>query len=174
MSPTVVLVGAPGSGKSTVGTLLSTRLGVPFQDVDATVEARAGKPVAEIFADDGEAVFRIAEEQTTLELLDRPGVLSLGGGAVLSASTRAALSGHRVVWLQVSATNAAKRVGLNEARPLLLGNVRGTLIRLLAERTPLYAQVATQTVSTDDRDADAVAQLILADLDRHHLEPHDD
>ena len=163
-SPTVVLVGAPGSGKSTVGALLSARLDVPFVDVDAMVEARAGKPVAEIFADDGEAAFRLVEQATTLELLGQPGVLSLGGGAVLSATTRAALHGHQVVWLQVSATNAAKRVGLNEARPLLLGNVRGTLIRLLAERTPLYAEVATQTISTDDRDAEEVAQLILADL----------
>jgi len=163
--PAVVLVGAPGSGKSTVGARLSDRLGLPFVDVDAVVEARAGKPVAEIFADEGEAAFRTVEQTTTVELLGRPGVLSLGGGAVLSAVTRSALSGHRVVWLQVSAGSAAKRVGLNEARPLLLGNVRGTLIRLLAERTPLYAEVATLSVSTDDHDVEHVVQLIVDDLD---------
>jgi shikimate kinase len=143
-------VGAPGSGKSTVGARLAQRLGLAFSDVDAVIESRVGKPVAEIFADDGEAVFRAFEESTTAVLLGRPGVLSLGGGAILSPVTRKALRGHRVVWLQVSAPAAAKRVGLNEARPLLLGNVRGTLIRLLAERTPLYAEVATETISTDD------------------------
>ncbi len=146
----VVLVGAPGSGKSTVGRLLADRLGLPFRDVDAEIEGRVGKPVSEIFADDGEAVFRALEESTTAELLRQPGVLSLGGGAVLSPVTRSALRGHRVVWLQVGAPNAAKRVGLTEARPLLLGNVRGTLIRLLAQRTPLYAEVATETVNTDE------------------------
>lgn len=162
-APSVVLVGAPGSGKSTVGALLAARLAVPFRDVDSVIEARAGKPVAEIFADDGEATFRALEETTTAELLEQPGVLSLGGGAVLSAAIRRSLQGHSVVWLQVNAANAARRVGLNEARPLLLGNVRGTLIRLLAERTPLYAEVASTAVSTDDHDADAVVDTILAD-----------
>jgi shikimate kinase len=157
----VVLVGAPGSGKSSVGVQLAARLGLAFRDVDAVIESRVGKPVVEIFADDGEAVFRAFEESTTAELLREPGVLSLGGGAVLSPSTRAELQGHRVVWLQVSAPNAARRVGLNEARPLLLGNVRGTLIRLLAERTPLYAEVATDTIVTDDlRVADVVDQIV--------------
>ncbi|HYP44664.1 MAG TPA: shikimate kinase [Propionibacteriaceae bacterium] len=163
MTPALVLVGAPGSGKSTVGALLAERLQVPFVDVDAEIERRAGKPVSEIFADDGEPVFRSAEEAVTAELLSRPGVLSLGGGAVLSPATRTALQGHRVVWLQVSAANAARRVGLNEARPLLLGNIRGTLIRLLAERTPLYAEVATSTVNTDDAGPEDVVGLILAD-----------
>ena len=161
-TPQLVLVGAPGSGKSTVGSEVAARLGVAFHDVDQVIAERAGKPVAEIFADDGEAVFRALEESTTAELLAEPGVLSLGGGAVLSAATRRALQGHRVVWLQVSAANAARRVGLNEARPLLLGNVRGTLIRLLAERTPLYAEVATESIRTDDTDVDAVVELLVA------------
>ena len=136
--------------------------------MDGVIEARVGKPVSEIFADDGEAVFRALEEATTAELLQQPGVLSLGGGAVLSAATRQALRGHRVVWLQVSVANAARRVGLNEARPLLLGNVRGTLIRLLAERTPLYAEVATQTVSTDDHSPSAVVNQIIRALESTH------
>ena len=154
--PTVVLVGAPGSGKSTVGALLAERLGLPFTDVDAVIEQRSGRSIAEIFADDGEPAFRALEESTTAELLGDAGVVSLGGGAVLSDATRAALQGHRVVWLQVSAARAVSRVGLNEARPLLLGNVRGRLIRLLAERTPLYAAVATEQVDTDELDAGAV------------------
>ena len=162
MSASVVLVGAPGSGKSTVGALLAERLGIPFTDVDAVIEQRTGRSIAAIFADDGEPAFRTLEEQVTAELLDRPGVLSLGGGAVLSPTTRAALRGRRVVWLQVSAATAVQRVGLNEARPLLLGNVRGRLIRLLAERTPLYAEVSTERVETDSHPPEEVVELLLA------------
>ena len=161
MSGPVVLVGAPCSGKSTTGALLAERLGVPFADVDAEIEQRAGRSIAAIFADDGEPAFRALEEQVTAELLQRPGVLSLGGGAVLSATTRAALRGHRVIWLQVSAATAVSRVGLNEARPLLLGNVRGRLIKLLAERTPLYAEVATERVETDSLPPEQVVELLL-------------
>ena len=161
MSGPVVLVGAPGSGKSTTGALLAARLGLPFTDVDVEIEARTGRSIAAIFADDGEPAFRTLEEQVTAELLGRPGVLSLGGGAVLSAATRSALGGHRVVWLQVSAATAVSRVGLNEARPLLLGNVRGRLIKLLAERTPLYAEVATERVETDVLQPAEVVELLV-------------
>lgn len=158
----IVLVGAPGSGKSTVGKLLAAQLGREFVDVDSVIEERAGKPIAEIFVDDGEPAFREAEEATTIELLDRSGVvLSLGGGAVMSATTRRALADHHVVWLQVSAGNAAERVGLSSARPLLLGNVRGRLIQLLNQRTPLYAAVATATVATDSLTADEVVAAIV-------------
>ena len=159
--PALVVVGAPGSGKSTVGALLADRLGLRFVDVDALVEDRAGKPVAAIFADDGEPAFRDLEERATADALGGGGVVSLGGGAVLSAATRAALRGHRVLWLQVGAAEAARRVGLNEARPLLLGNVRGRLVKLLAERTALYAEVATEAVATDGRSAVEVAEEVL-------------
>lgn len=161
MSATIVIVGAPGAGKSTVGALLAGRLGLPFRDVDQVIETEAGKPVAEIFADDGEAAFRAREVETTLRLLDEPGVLSLGGGAVISADIREALGDRNVIWLQVSAAQAVRRVGMNEARPLLLGNVRGRLIKLLNERTPLYSQVASQTINTDDRAAEQVVELIM-------------
>ena len=158
---TVILVGAPGSGKSTVGALLAERMGVPFADVDTVIEDRTGRSIAEIFADDGEPAFRALEEAVTAELLSRPGVLSLGGGAVLSPTTRAALRGRRVVWLQVSIGGAVKRVGINTARPLLLGNVRGRLLTLLNERAPLYAEVASQRVDTDHAEPAEVVDLIL-------------
>lgn len=161
----VVLIGAPGSGKSTVGELLAERLDVPFTDVDEVIAGRVGKSVAAIFADDGEPVFRAFEEATTAELLDEPGVLALGGGAVLSESTRTSLDGHRVVWLQVSVPHAVRRIGLTEARPLLLGNVRGRLLQLLAERTPLYAAVATEAVDTDGQTPEQVLESILARTD---------
>jgi shikimate kinase len=157
----IVLVGAPGSGKSTVGAMLADRLGVTFHDVDAVIVERTGKSIAEIFTDDGEAEFRAMEEQITAELLTLPGVLSLGGGAVLSRATRDALRGHRVVWLRVSLGQSVKRVGLDTARPLLLGNVRGRLLKLLNERAPLYAEVATEVVDTDDTSPAEVVAMIM-------------
>ncbi len=159
----LVLVGAPGAGKTTVGLVLADRLGVAFADVDAVIVDRVGKPVAEIFADDGEAAFRALEELVTAELLGpgETGVLALGGGAVLSPVTRAALRGRRVVWLRIGLGAAVKRVGMDTARPLLLGNVRGRLLGLLNERAPLYAEVATEVVDTDALDAAAVADRIL-------------
>ena len=157
----IVLIGAPGSGKSTDGAMLAERLGVTFHDADAVIVERAGKSIAEIFTDDGEAAFRALEEQITAELLALPGVLSLGGGAVLSATTRAALRGHRVVWLRVGLAQSVKRVGLDTARPLLLGNVRGRLLKLLKERAPLYAEVATEVVDTDDATPAQVVEMIM-------------
>ena len=133
-----------------------------FCDVDSVIVERVGRPVAEIFADDGEAAFRAVEEQVTAELLDRSGVLALGGGAVLSPRTRAALRGRRVVWLRVGLSAAVKRVGLDTARPLLLGNVRGRLLALLNERAALYAEVASEVVDTDDRTPAEVAEQIVA------------
>ena len=158
----IVLVGAPGSGKTTVGRALADRLGLGFADVDAVIVDRVGKPIAEIFADDGEDAFRRLEEQVTAELLDGSGVLALGGGAVLSARTRTALRGRRVVWLRVGLGAAAKRVGMDTARPLLLGNVRSRLLALLNERAALYAEVATDVVDTDDLEPAAVAERIAA------------
>jgi shikimate kinase len=161
----IVLIGAPGSGKSTVGALLAEQLGVAFTDVDTVIVERVGKPVADIFADDGEPVFRGLEEQVTAELLSRSGVLALGGGAVLSPRTRTALRGRRVVWLRVGLSAAVKRVGLDTARPLLLGNVRGRLLALLNERAALYAEVASEVVDTDDRSPAEVAGQIVAGRD---------
>jgi shikimate kinase len=161
MSTQIVLVGAPGSGKSTVGAKLAERLGVTFRDADAIIVERTGKSIAEIFSDDGEAAFRALEEQITAELVGLPGVLSLGGGAVLSAATRAALRGHRVVWLRVGLTQSVKRVGLDTARPLLLGNVRGRLLKLLNERAALYAEVATEVIDTDNTTPTEVVEMIM-------------
>lgn len=156
----VVLVGAPGAGKTTVGQALADRLGVDFADVDAVIVDRVGKPIAEIFADEGEETFRTLEEQVTAELLDGAGVLVLGGGAVLSPRTREALRGRRVVWLRVGLAAAVKRVGMDTARPLLLGNVRGRLLALLNERAPLYAEVSTEVIDTDELDPATVVERI--------------
>jgi shikimate kinase len=157
----IILVGAPGSGKSTVGALLAERLGVAFRDVDAVIVARTGRSIADIFTDDGEATFRVLEEQITTELLPLTGVLALGGGAVLSATTRAALRDHRVVWLRVGLAQAVKRVGLDTARPLLLGNVRGQLLKLLNDRAQLYGEVATDVIDTDHTAPTEIVQMIM-------------
>ncbi len=160
-----MLVGSPGSGKTTVGGLVAARLGVAFRDTDADVEAATGSTVAALFVDRGEEAFRELERAAVLTALDEhEGVLALGGGAVLDAGTRRRLAGETVALLDVSLADAAKRVGLNRDRPLLLGNVRAQLGALLAARAPLYAEVATFTVPTDGRTPDEVVDAVLAQL----------
>jgi len=156
--PLVVLIGPMGAGKTTVAQLLAARWGVEMRDTDHDVEASAGKEIAEIFLDDGEEQFRALERAAVTEALTgHRGVLALGGGAVLDASTRAALRGHRVVFLRVGLSDAVKRVGLGVGRPLVLGNVRARIKALLDERLPVYTEVATFTVDTDGRSAEEVA-----------------
>lgn len=156
--PVAVLVGPPGSGKSTVGQLLAQRLGVELRDTDADIVAATGQDVAEIFVDRGEAAFRALEREVVRTALgEHGGVLALGGGAVLDEGTRRLLHGHRVVFLDVGLADAARRVGLGTSRPLLLGNVRGRLKALLDQRHPLYREVATLTVDTSDRTPEDVA-----------------
>lgn len=159
----IVLVGAPGAGKSCVGRLLAVKLDTTFVDVDNRIEQVVGKPIAEIFADEGEARFREMEESATLELMEGGGVVSLGGGAVMNPRIRVAMQGHDVVWLEVSISQATRRVGMNSVRPLLLGNVRGRLIELLRERTPWYEEVAGTRIMTDNRrPSDVAAELAVA------------
>lgn len=161
--PQVVLIGSMGAGKTTVGGLVAAALGVGFVDTDQLVEDEVGKPVAEIFVDDGEAHFRALERAAVERALrTHDGVLALGGGAVLDPGTRELLGGHCVVFLQVGLSDAASRVGLGVSRPLLLGNVRGRIKQLLDERTPIYASVARHTVSTDGLSAAEVADRVLA------------
>lgn len=164
MTP-IVVVGAPGSGKTTVGREVARRLGVRFVDVDERIEHLAGKPITDIFADDGEAHFRAMEVDQTLTALGEHAVVSLGGGAVMSPRIREALRGHTVVWLRVSAAQAGRRVGLNASRPLLWGDMRARLKGLLAERLPLYEEVATLSVETDHVAPDDVAAAVLAALE---------
>lgn len=159
----IVLIGAPGAGKTSVGKRLARRLGRTFVDVDQRIEEVVGKPVAEIFAEEGEAHFRQLEQDATLELLDAYDVVSLGGGAVMNPAIRDALTGHEVIWLRVSIGQATRRVGMNTARPLLLGNVRGRLVELLRERTPVYKALATQVVDTDGRSSVELADQLAAE-----------
>jgi shikimate kinase len=164
--PRVVLIGPMGAGKTTVGRLLAERWGVSFRDTDDEVERAEGRTISDIFVDSGEEHFRALERTAVVQALGgHPGVLALGGGAVMAPETRAALAGHRVVFLRVGLTDAAARVGLGSARPLLLGNVRGTMKALLDVRTPVYESVAVASVDTDGRTPDEVADLVVQVLD---------
>ena len=161
----VVLIGPPGSGKSTLGRLLADRLGVAFRDTDEDVEAVAGKPVSDIFIEDGEEVFRELEARAVRRALaEHDGVLSLGGGSVLDEETQELLGGHPVVYLQVGLSDAVQRVGLATARPLLVLNPRSRLKKLMDERRPIYERLAVLSVVTDQREPEELADEILKGL----------
>jgi shikimate kinase len=160
-----VLVGVSGSGKTTVGRLLAEHLGVGFRDVDADIERGAGKPVAEIFLDDGEQVFRDLERAAMpAALAQHDGVLAVGGGAVLDEGIRRLLRSQPVVFLEIGLTDAAKRIGLNRDRPVLIANPRAELKRMIDERRPLYHEIATWTVDTAGRTPDQVVEAVLASV----------
>src|SRR5690348_385729 len=155
-----------GVGKSTVGQLLAERLGVGFRDTDGDIVAAQGRSIAEIFVDEGEAVFRALEKAAVAAALaEHEGVLALGGGAVLDADTRALLASHRVVYLSMDVEEAVRRTGLNTARPLLAVNPRKQWRELMEARRHLYEEIAAAVVATDDRGPEEVAQAVLNALE---------
>lgn len=175
-APAAILIGPPGAGKTTVGELLAGLLGVGFVDTDASVEAVAGKPVSDIFIEDGEPAFRKLEREAVAAAVagqagaagvpGRGHVLGLGGGAVLDDGTQALLAGHRVVYLETGFTELAKRVGLDKPRPLLIGiNPRAQLKALLEQRRPVYAGLARVIVPTDGREPAEIAAEVAALLE---------
>lgn len=157
----VVLIGPPTAGKSSVGALLAAELGVAFADTDTLVARAARKPVGEIFVDDGELVFRELERGAVASGLDavkaEGGVLALGSGAVLDPDVRRMLAGQVIVYLETEFATVAKRTGMDRPRVVIPGNPRGQLRAMLEERRPVYAELATLTVSTDDLAAEEVA-----------------
>ena len=168
MGPRLVVIGPPGAGKSTIGRLAAERLGVAFADSDDAVEQSAGRSIADIFVDDGEAAFRDLERASVVDLLATArGVLALGGGAVLDPRTEADLSGHAVVFLDVGIADAAKRVGFATSRPLLAINPRAQWTALMTPRRPVYERVATFRVDTAGRQPDDVVAEVLEQLLRH-------
>jgi shikimate kinase len=165
MKPVAVIVGPPGAGKTTVGELVAAALGKAFRDTDSDIETVAGKPIPDIFVDDGEEHFRALERAAVKQALETfDGVLALGGGAVLAEENRALLREHTVVYLSVELADAATRVGLGAGRPLLAVNPRATMKYLLDQRRPLYEEVATVTVKTDGSTPEEVAQAVLGAL----------
>ena len=163
MPPRLVFVGPPGSGKSTIVRLVADRWSTTSRDIDDDVEVIAGASIGDIFIDQGEAHFRELEAAAVAAALqEHDGVLAVGGGAILDERTRALLEPEQVVFLDVDITDAAKRIGFNRDRPLLLGNPRAQWIRLMAARRPLYEQVATYTVTTDGKSPEQVADEVVA------------
>lgn len=165
--PVAVLVGPPGAGKTTVGEILAQRLGVDLHDTDRAVEQTAGRSVADIFVQDGEAEFRRLEAEAVLRALDeQSGVVALGGGAVMQEVVAQALreGGHRVVFLDVSIADASRRIGFDASRPLLVVNPRASWTRLMQARRPTYESLATVTVDTAGRPPSEVADEVLAGL----------
>lgn len=164
--PRVVLIGAPGSGKSTVGRKLAARWQVGFRDTDHDIEASTGRSISDLFVEQGEEHFRILERAAVASALEEhEGVLSVGAGAILSAEVRSQLMGHQVMHLQVGLAAAMKRLEMNRSRPLLVGNVRGRWQQLAEERRPLYAEVATASVVTDGKSPAQVTEEVVRLMD---------
>ena len=163
--PVAVLIGPPGAGKTSVGPLLAERLGTSFRETDADISAAAGQPVSDIFIEQGEPAFRQLEREATARALrEHEGVLALGSGAVLDPGIQHRLEGLPVVYLAADFVTVARRLGLDRPRVVIPGNPRGRLRAMLAERRPLYEQLATVTVETDDLDPDELAAEISARL----------
>lgn len=159
----IVLIGAPGSGKSTVGAALSRKLALDFVDTDQLIEIREGKTITDIFVVDGEPYFRAVELETLKQVLKMNNVVvSLGGGAPISEQAQQELrsSDSMVIFLDVSLATAAPRVGFNRDRPLLLGNPRAQWQALSDKRRPIYEALADVSIKVDDMSVDEIASAI--------------
>jgi len=163
----IVLIGPPGAGKSSVGRALSKELSMPFIDSDIEIEKAAGKTISEIFVDDGEKVFRKMEVEIVSKLLtDFTGVIALGGGAPITLETQQKLesSDFPIIFIDVSISQAANRVGFNKDRPLLLINPRQQWLNLMNDRRPIYERLASEIVSSDNKKPVEVAKIIIEKL----------
>jgi shikimate kinase len=159
MSPSVVLVGPMGAGKTKVGRRVARLLGVDFVDTDKTIVAEHG-PITQIFEQHGEPAFRALERAAVVDALAGDGVVSLGGGAVLDPATRDDLAGRRVVLLTVSARAVEGRLGQGK-RPLIRDGVSDWQ-RIFDERRALYEEVADLVIDTSHRPFDSIAEEVAA------------
>lgn len=169
---TLVLVGLMGAGKSCIGRRLAQRLGLPFVDADAEIEAAAGCTIEEIFQQHGETYFRDGERRVIQRLLEQPVmVLATGGGAFMDPRTREAIRQHGIsVWLKADLDLLVKRTARKQNRPLLKrGDPREILAKLMEQRHPVYAE-ADVTILSDDGPPDAAVDRILAALETRRQE----
>ena len=163
----MVLVGPPGSGKSSVGAEIAALTALPLRDTDADIEQAAGRSIPDIFLEDGEERFRELERAAVAAALaEHTGVLALGGGAVLAAPTRALLADVPVVFLNLSMPTGVRRTGMATNRPLLAGiNPRATYKALLESRIGWYREVARLEIQTDQVSVADVARRIIEQLE---------
>jgi shikimate kinase len=164
--PPIILIGPPGAGKTSVGKALAKKLSLNFLDSDKVVEERSGKSIPEIFITDGEPAFREMERAAVIDLIEnQDGVIALGGGSVMDLEvSERLLPMANVVFLDVSISNAAPRVGFNRDRPLLLGNPRQQWIALMEKRRSTYEALAKARVSTDNKKPVEVVEEIVKGL----------
>jgi shikimate kinase len=158
--PRAVLIGPPGAGKSSVARQLGRILDCQVVDTDSVIEKKSGKTISEIFVEDGETKFREIERQVVLdEIKNSESVLALGGGSVLNAEVAQSLRDNSVpvIYLEVSISQAAPRVGFNKDRPLLTMNPRQQWLALMEVRRPIYEGLASFKVNTDNRKPAEVA-----------------
>jgi shikimate kinase len=167
LQKSVILVGMMGAGKTAVGTATARMLGVPFLDSDDEITQAAQRSIAEIFARDGEAFFRARESEVLGRLLQgEPVVLSTGGGAFLNPANRAMIAQAGVaVWLRADLDLLWQRVRHKTTRPLLrTADPRGTLAKLYADRTPIYALADIVVDAAPELSVDGMAQKVISAL----------
>ena len=164
--PPIILIGPPGAGKTSVGKALAKKLSLNFLDSDKVVEEKSGKNIPEIVITDGEPAFREMEKAVVIDLIEnQDGVIALGGGSVMDLEvSKRLLPMANVVFLDVSISNAAPRVGFNRDRPLLLGNPRQQWIALMEKRRSTYEALAKARVSTDNKKPVEVVEEIVKEL----------
>jgi shikimate kinase len=162
---TIVLIGPPAAGKSRIGKRLAKRLGLPFVDTDAVIVSHHG-PIPAIFADHGEPHFRRLEREAVVEALKGPGVVSLGGGAVLDPDTRSDLANTSVVLLTVKPEAIAERIA-NAKRPLVTD--LDSWKRLVEQRTDLYNSLAGYTSDTSYRPVATIVEEIALWIEAHSI-----
>jgi len=168
MAPRVILIGPMGSGKTTIGSLLAEKLGLSFRDTDHLIEEQEGKTVSQIFLDQGEDAFRAIEKRVLREELLTDGtVLSLGGGAPISMDAQSALRAiaSHIIFLDISLSTVAPRIGFNRDRPLLLNNPRGQWQTLMEARRPIYEAIADATINVDDKSEEEIVTIVLSSLE---------
>jgi shikimate kinase len=166
MAPKAVLVGMPGSGKSTIGRRLAKAVQLPLLDTDAKIVETTGRSIADLFVDGEQEFRRIEEEVVRTALAEHDGIVSLGGGAITSQGVREALAGHTVIFLEISAAEGIRRTTGGTVRPLLTCDDPAKKYReLMAQRVPLYRRVATMRINTNRRNPGAVVRYIVERLE---------
>ena len=167
MAPRVILIGPMGSGKTTIGSLVAGKLGLSFRDTDHLIEEQEEKTISQIFLDEGEDAFRAIEKRVLREELLTDGtVLSLGGGAPISIDAQSALRAiaSHIIFLDISLSTVAPRIGFNRDRPLLLNNPRGQWQTLMEARRPIYEAIADTIINVDDKSEEEIVTIVLSSL----------